>query len=208
MADKRKRNWVFVLYPESAPENWRQVLRDMLVPGYISPLHCDDINADGEHKKEHYHVILTFKGLKSYEQVKEITDELNATRPEECKDIRAYARYLCHLDNPEKAQYNVSDVECLGGTDYLETTKSAADTDTAIGEMMDWCLEQGCYSFFRLALYARKYRTDWFRVLTSSRTVFLVAWLKSMQWELNQGTFDGCVEDENIPDSDIPDSDI
>jgi len=30
LADKRKRNWVFVLYPESAPENWRQILRDIL----------------------------------------------------------------------------------------------------------------------------------------------------------------------------------
>ncbi|EUB17727.1 hypothetical protein HMPREF1508_0009 [Shuttleworthella sp. MSX8B] len=38
--------------------------------------------------------------------------------------------------------------------------------------------------------------------------MFLVAWLKSMQWEMNQGTFDGYVEDENIPNSDIPDSDI
>lgn len=188
--EKRKRNWVFVVYPESAPENWREILHEMLVPGFISPLHCDDVNADGEPKKEHYHVLLTFKGLKTFEQVKEITDKLNATIPIECKDIRAYARYLCHLDNPEKAQYEIADVECLGGTDYLEKVKSAADTDSALSEMMDWCIEQGCYSFFALSNYARKYRTDWFRVITSSRTVFLVAWLKSMQWEINQGTFD------------------
>ena len=50
----------------------------MLVPGFISPLHDSDINADGEPKKPHWHVILTFKGLKSYEQVKAITDQLNA----------------------------------------------------------------------------------------------------------------------------------
>lgn len=187
--ETRKRNWVFVVYPESAPPDWVSRIRDMLVPGWISPLHCDDVNPDGEPKKPHYHVLLTFKGLKSFEQVKEITDALNATRPEVCKDIRAYARYLCHLDNPEKAQYEPSEVVSLGGADYLEKIKSAADTDTAVSEMMDWCIEQGCYSFFRLSEYARRERTDWFRVLSSSRTVFLTAWLKSMQWEIMNGTF-------------------
>lgn len=184
MAENRKRNWVFVVYPESAPENWREMLREMLVPGFISPLHDSDANADGEPKKPHWHVILTFKGVKTFEQVKEITDKLNAPHPQECKDVRAYARYLCHLDNPEKAQYSPAEVESMGGADYLEKTKSAADTDTALSEMMDWCMEQGCYSFFQLANYARQNRSDWFRVLSSQRTVFLTAWLKSMQWEI------------------------
>lgn len=185
--ETRKRNWAFVVYPESAPNNWLEILREMLVPGFISPLHDSDVNADGEPKKPHWHVILTFKGLKSYEQVLEITNKLNAPAPQECKDVRSYARYLCHLDNPEKAQYQPSDVVCLGGADYLEKIKSAADTDTALNEMMDWCVEQGCYSFFALSNYARSNRSDWFRVITSQRTVFLVAWLKSMEWEAKQG---------------------
>lgn len=187
MADQRKRNWAFVVYPDSAPDNWREILRNELVPGFISPLHDADVNADGEQKKPHWHVVLTFKGNKSFEQVKEITGALNATIPQVCKDTRAYARYLCHLDNPEKAQYEVADVESLGGADYLDKIKSAADTDTAVSEMMDWCIEQGCFSFFRLSNYARKNRTDWFRVISSSRTVFLVAWLKSMEWEVRNG---------------------
>lgn len=190
-SEKRKRNWAFVVYPESAPDNWREVLHEMNLAGFISPLHELDKNADGEDKKAHYHVLLTFKGLKSFEQILEITELLHAPHPQECKDIRAYARYLCHLDNPEKAQYQISDVESMGGADYLGTIKNAADTDTAVGEMMDWCLEQGCYSFFRLTNYARKERPDWFRVITSSRTVFLKAWLKSYQWELSLGRVPG-----------------
>lgn len=186
MQEKRKRNWVFVVYPESAPEDWREQLRALLVPGYISPLHCDDTNADGSKKKPHWHVVLTFKGLKTFEQVKEITDALHAPGPQPCKDIRAYARYLCHLDNPEKAQYQPAEVESLGGNDYLETIKSAADTDTALSEMMDWCIENRCTSFFKLGNYARRERSDWFRVLTSQRTVFLTAWLKSFEWELSR----------------------
>lgn len=189
MAENRKRNWVFVVYPESAPENWREKLREMLVPGFISPLHDSDVNPDGSLKKAHWHIILTFKGLKSYEQVKEITDQLNSPIPQACKDVRAYARYLCHLDNPEKAQYSTAQVENMGGADYLEKIRSAADSDIILSEMMDWCMENRCCSFFHLSNYARMNRPDWFRVLTQQRTQFLVAWLKSMKWDMNQGTF-------------------
>lgn len=192
--DERKRNWAFVVYPDSAPEDWREILRGELVPGFISPLHDMDANADGEAKKAHWHVLLTFRGNKSFDQVKEITDRLGAPIPQVCKDIRAYARYLCHLDNPEKAQYEVADVECLGGADYLDKIESAADTDAALAEMMDWCIEHRCYSFFRLSNYARTQRTDWFRVITSRRTVYLMAWLKSMEWEAQKGTLDEAVE--------------
>lgn len=185
--DERVRNWAFVVYPESAPDGWIEYMHGLMVPGWVSPLHDADTNADGEAKKPHHHVVLTFSGKKSFEQVKEITDSLNAPRPEKCKDVRAYARYLCHLDNPEKAQYSPGDVVSLGGADYMEKIKSAADTDTALSEMMDWCIDQGCTSFFALSNYARKNRSDWFRVLNSSRTVFMVAWLKSYAWEIERG---------------------
>jgi hypothetical protein len=159
----------------------------MHVSGFISPLHDKDFNADGEIKKPHWHVILCFNGLKSYEQIVDLTSQLNATAPQDCKDVRSYARYLCHLDNPEKAQYEISEVECLGGADFLGKIKCAADTDTVLGEIMDFCIDKGCYSFYRLSIYARKNRSDWFRVISSSRTVFLTAWLKSMQWEMKSG---------------------
>lgn len=185
--ETRKRNWAFIVYPDSVPmeyEDWVNELRNEHVPGFISPLHCDDVNPDGTAKKEHWHVMFMFRGPKSRDQVEEITRKLNATRPQVVKDIRGYARYLCHLDNPEKAQYDPNEVISLSGADFLEKIASAADTDSAVSEMMDWCVEKGCFSFFRLSNYARKERSDWFRVLTSSRTVFLTAWLKSYEWEI------------------------
>ena len=35
----KKRNWAFVLYPESAPENWREELQKTGLQCAISPLH-------------------------------------------------------------------------------------------------------------------------------------------------------------------------
>ena len=46
----KKRNWAFVLYPESAPEDWKEQLRLSGLQGAISPLHDKDINPTGEPK--------------------------------------------------------------------------------------------------------------------------------------------------------------
>lgn len=143
--DNRKRNFVFVVAQESAPEDWREILNEEHVPAFISPLHDSDVNPDGEAKFAHWHVMLMFKGKKSIEQVKEIAHKVGAVNDyvQVCQDVRGYARYLCHLDNPEKHQYSTADVTAMGGADYLSVIGSAADTDTALGEMMDFALKTG-----------------------------------------------------------------
>ena len=35
--DERVRNWTFIVYPESAPDKWRDILDDMHVPWIESP---------------------------------------------------------------------------------------------------------------------------------------------------------------------------
>ena len=37
--DERTRNWTFVIYPESAPKNWRDVLDEQHIQWVESPLH-------------------------------------------------------------------------------------------------------------------------------------------------------------------------
>ena len=37
--DSRVRNFATMVYPESAPENWRETLAGYFVPGFISPIH-------------------------------------------------------------------------------------------------------------------------------------------------------------------------
>lgn len=190
MADNRYRIWTFVVYADSAPENWRDLLAEQRVPMFISPYHCEDVDPTGTAKKPHWHVVIMFQGKHLEHDAQEISDLCSKVAVQRVKDLVGMARYLCHLDNPEKAQYKPSDVVCLGGADYLECVSKTADIDVALGEMMDWCIEQGCFSFYRLANYARRNRSDWFRVISSSRTVFLTAWLKSMQWEARENGLD------------------
>ncbi len=178
----RTRNYATVVYPESAPENWQEILSEQCVPSFISPLHNKDKNPTGEDKKEHYHVVIMFESTKTAEQAIEIFTKIGGVGCEKVNSIRGYARYLCHLDNPEKAQYNQDDVHCLGGADYFATIGLPTDKYKAIKEMIDFCNESGIISYSDLLEYCSVERFDWFRVLCDNGTVVIKEYLKSKRW--------------------------
>lgn len=120
MKNLKKRNWAFVLYPESAPTDWRDLLQSTGIQAAISPLHDKDINPDGQPKKAHYHVIITYSNTTTYNSVKELTDRFNCPIPQPLEQVRGYYRYLTHKDNPEKFQYNEDDITTINGFDILE----------------------------------------------------------------------------------------
>lgn len=123
----KKRNWAFVVYPESAPEGWLQILQDTGLQCAISPLHDRDLNATGEPKKAHWHVIACYSGPTSFNVVKSLTDSLHAPIPQPLEQVKGYYRYLTHLDNPEKAQYDPELIQTVNGfniLDYSDLTRS------------------------------------------------------------------------------------
>lgn len=125
--NKKKRNWAFVAYPESLPADWIERLTLTGLQVAISPLHDQDLNADGEPKKPHYHIIVCYSGPTAYSVVSALTADLNATIPQPLEQVRGYYRYLTHKDNPEKVQYSESDIRTLGGfsiRDFVELTTS------------------------------------------------------------------------------------
>lgn len=185
----RARVWATVVYPESAPDDWLSILGTHCIPTFVSPLHDSDLNPTGEMKKPHYHVLFMFDGKKSDEQVREIIYTFSGVGCERVASVRGYARYLCHLDNPEKAQYNTADVVCFGGSDYLTTIGLVTDKYLAIGDMIDFCDLNEVFSYASLLRYCRANRPDWFRVLCDNGTVVMKEFLKSKSWEIKaQGT--------------------
>lgn len=181
----RTRNFATVVYPDSAPEHWKQILAEQLIPSFISPLHDKDVNPDGEPKKPHWHVILMFDSTKYCEQAIEVFDKIGAVGCEVIKSIRGYARYLCHLDNPDKVQYSPEDVQCLAGADYMSVIGLAIDKYKAIGEMIDFCEDNCIVSYSELLKYCRFERFDWFRVLCDNGTLVMKEYLKSKHWTEN-----------------------
>jgi len=115
--DSRGKNWVAVMYPESLPSDWKSLLRDMMTDIIISPLHDRDIQADGTKKKPHYHVVFKFSSNKSFEQVKTLLEPFNCPIPQKVNSIKGQIRYLIHIDDPDKFQYELSDIEIIGNVD-------------------------------------------------------------------------------------------
>lgn len=183
-SDGRVRNFATVVYPESAPEGWLTTLGELCIPAFVSPLHDMDVNPTGEVKKPHHHVVLMFEGKKSVEQAKEVFDMIGGVGCEIVNSLRGYARYLCHLDNPEKAQYQTDDVLMFGGADYPTTINLPTDKYKAIREMMAWCIENQVTAYSDLLLFASEERFDWFRVLCDSGTVVIKEFLKSESWKM------------------------
>lgn len=135
----KKRNWAFVVYPESAPSDWIEQLQQRGVVGAISPLHDKDLNATGEPKKAHWHVIVTYEGPTAQSVVERLTELLNAPKPIPLEQVRGYYRYLTHKDNPEKAQYDENDIQTLNGfdiRDFVEMTKSEVNAKIRIIQKM------------------------------------------------------------------------
>lgn len=178
---KRYRNYATVVYPESAPEGWQDVLTMYHVPAFVSPLHDQDLNPTGELKKSHYHVMIMFEGVKTKEQAQEIILDIGGVGCEVVNSIRGYARYLCHLDNPEKAQYSVDDVRALSGADFYGIINLAVDKYKAIDEMCEFCSENHIYYFNELSDYCRMNRYDWFRVLCDCGAFYMRTYLRALQ---------------------------
>ncbi len=181
--DDRVRNWTFLAYPESAPQNWRSILDKLHIQWVESPLHDKDINEETEEeKKPHWHILLLFEGNKSYEQILEITKSINATVPQKCQSAKGLVRYMGHLDHPEKYQYGIDGIRGHGGADvaeYLKRTTSKESKD--IDEMIDWVDETNCKEFFSLVRYAKKFRyDDWYTTLKANSS-FVRDYIKSFR---------------------------
>lgn len=183
----RKEYWLFVFYPDSAPKNWREIINGWLLDCLVSPLHDSDVNEDGTPKKPHYHGVIFFDSMKTQEQVAEIIAPLNGPKPIYPQGTkRNCARYLCHLNNPEKHQYNEADVLEFQSANYQELKQAAAEKYAYIGEMMDFVDEQGVYSYAHLLRFARQNREEWFRCLCDNGTYVMKEYCKTAAYDARQ----------------------
>lgn len=153
MADEnqKRRYWAFLVYPESAPDGWRQTLKDSHGSYAISPLH----EPDGEHQKPHYHVIYRHPNTVSQQGALKAIPEgvpangciIGVSQPTN------YQRYLIHLDDPEKQQWpnGSNEIDILGGfpldlSREMSKSEQAALRDRLLAMIRDFMITE--YSDF------------------------------------------------------------
>ena len=185
---EKKRNWAFVLYPDSAPENWQEILQQTGLQCAISPLH-EDLNPDETEKKAHRHIILCYStGGTTYNVVEKLTrGRLNGTIPQPLEQIKGYHRYLTHKDNPEKKQYDEADIISINGfsiRDYVELTKS--EVTKLKMEITDYVEENDIVEYQEL-LFGLKQdnKLDMWEV-AANNTIFADAYIRSRRHKLEK----------------------
>ena len=179
----RTRVWTAIVYPESAPSNWRDVLDEKHLEWAESPLHEFDTNPTGEIKKPHWHIVISFEGPKSYEQVVEILEPINCPAPQKCHSPKGAVRYFLHLDNPEKYQYSRSEIRAHGGFDVESAlAPSSAKRYVIIREMCEYIRDNRITEFQDLMNYAMSERfDDWFPLLCDSSAYVVGQYIKSQR---------------------------
>lgn len=183
--NERSLYYASILYSESAPDNWMQILEDTHIACLISPLHDMDLDKDGNYKKAHRHILFIFETLKSRRQMQTIIDKIGAVGCESVISPKAYALYLTHENAPDKAQYNPEDILALsGGYDFLERAhNSTISRYDVITDIIRFCQSENIDCFADIVEYALDNNQEWFHVLSEgSSSIMLTNYLKSRTW--------------------------
>lgn len=173
-AGTRARYWTFIAYPDSAPANWLQVLKDEQISFVVSPIHDRDLNEDGSPKKPHYHVLLLFDNNKTIKQAEEIAKMVGGTIPIMVKDKNNLVRYFTHIDRPEKAQYSSVDIVTYGkaSVDLVDEAYAISEVERLgiINEIYEWITANEVYYYDTVVDYARINNLSWHREINNRKT--------------------------------------
>lgn len=186
--DSRMRIFATIIYPESAPENFRELISQTHVQALLSPLHdrdrfIRDDGSEGEIKKPHYHLLMYFSGKQSKENVLEMVERFGGVGLEIVKSKSGYSRYLCHLDNPEKPQYSPTDVRAFSGANFIKWSELESDPMLFVADIQDFIERHDVISFYQLCKYCRQYKPEWYKVLATRSTIYFERYIKSRAWE-------------------------
>ncbi|MEZ7606045.1 replication protein [Streptococcus sp. 27098_8_113] len=155
--EKRSNKWAFLLYQDSAPKNYLDILEELHIPFVLSPWHDKDINKEtGEFKKAHKHGALYFDSLKSYSQVSELlTNNLNApAHVEPVMSPKGMYDYFTHAENPEKTLYDINEIQSGCGFE-LDKFLISNNNDEFLSMVIDIIEERNFTEFNNLVRYAR-----------------------------------------------------
>lgn len=113
---KKERYWTFIMYEDSRPKNWKELLEEEMIQMAVSPRHDRDMKEEtGELKKPHYHVLMIFNGPTTYNRALEIAEKVGANIVKRVISPKGMYDYLTHKWNEEKAKYNEDEIVCING---------------------------------------------------------------------------------------------
>lgn len=178
---ERTRNYASILYPESAPEHWEDILRSLHVTACVSPLHTGE-KENGEELKPHFHIVLMYDSMKTLNQAAADFKIFGAL--EHCQAVRAirgYLRYLCHLDEDPKVKehYDPYAVHVFGDFDYLSAINSTEDDLNILVDITNYIHANHVTNLIEFQCMNVCHNMDWFRVIARSSTMYVKEIIKA-----------------------------
>lgn len=178
----RASKWTFLIYEDSTPSDYLEILNDIHIPFMLSPWHDKDIDhKTGEIKKAHRHGVLYFETLKSRSQVAEILRPLNG--PEYVEVVHSTVGmydYFTHAETPSKEPYNVDDIQYGCGFDLSEFLASQNQTGQ-INEILTIIDNQDIREFNDLVRIIRENDTNLLKLL-ASKSYFFSRYIDSVRY--------------------------
>ncbi len=185
-------NYTFIVYPEGMPSDFCNILANSGGRGYYI-YHDLDTLEDGTRKKEHYHVMVMYDNQRSINTARKLAVACGACNGhiEPVDNALGLARYLCHLDNPDKHKYDPVEVSCFGGSDYQAFVETKSERRRSrldcVYKMLAYISENHIYSYADfLDMIRATCHDDWLEALMSvsvSRTI--IEYIKSKSWTDN-----------------------
>lgn len=155
-AIEKKRAWRAVLYPESLPEGWRDEISNRGLK-WCCILHDKDKDENGELLKPHYHAIFTYRGAVSDKGVARMLKGLgqpSVALP--CDYVPGAWDYLVHKNEPEKFQYDLTEIETFNGFNILDfSTKTRSEILAVKSKVFELIDEKGFYEYCDLVDFLR-----------------------------------------------------
>ena len=180
----RSNKWTFLLYQDSSPENYIDILEEMMIPYILSPWHDKDIDKKtNEIKKPHKHGALFFESLKSYSQVSALlTEKLNTpAHIEMVHSPTGMLNYFTHATNPEKTAYNTEDIEYGAGFD-INKFLTDQNSDKAVADSID-IIEGNNFKEFRDLVEYLKINNNAYLNIVANKTYFFSKYLDSRRYD-------------------------
>jgi hypothetical protein len=190
--DNRARWWTIIVYPDSAPDNWQDIISEGMTQWACSPLHdADTDGTDESTKKPHWHIMIHYEGKKAFSTVKMLADAICAPVPRVINSPSAMARYLIHLDQPDKHQYAYADIQQFNGMDLSEYFRpTSAQRTKIIADMQHWVDTEGVTELHTLMRHARKEMPDWWDVLANTSTYIMEKYISSIRHHNSTATIE------------------
>lgn len=161
------RHFSYVIYPDSAPADWIEQLKNIGLAFVVSPLHNRDINADGTKKKDHWHIIVSWGNTTTYRAAKGLCNILNCPIPQMLRNCNGMYRYLTHRDNPEKHQYK-EQPKCYNGWVRPLDNADVANIKREIWQMI---YIEDCQEYGELLMMCEQRGPEFFEI-ASRNTLF------------------------------------